>query len=132
MVFNSSTRARAVLSLLIVTPVAFAFKLYTGPASWWFNNYGAGVLYEVFWILVAFLFFPSKRSANAIPVYVFIITCILEFLQLWHPPFLQEFRSHFLGSALIGTTFVWCDFPHYFLGCFIGWEWLRFVLREKS
>ena len=35
-------------------------------------------------IPVAFLFFPSRKSSNVIPVYVFIITCILEFLQLWH------------------------------------------------
>ncbi|MBA7683417.1 hypothetical protein ES703_91781 [subsurface metagenome] len=116
---------------MIVIPVGFCFKLYSGPGSWWYNNYGAGVLYEIFCILLAFLFFPSKRPANVIPVYVFVTTCILEFLQLWHPPFLQEFRSHFLGSALIGTTFVWWDFPHYVLGCLIGWGWIKFLLRRE-
>lgn len=126
-----SIRIRTILSLMIVIPVGFGFKLYSGPGSWWYNNYGAGVLYEIFWILLAFLFFPSKRPANVIPVYVFVTTCILEFLQLWHPPFLQEFRSHFLGSALIGTTFVWWDFPHYVLGCLIGWGWIKFLLRRE-
>jgi len=117
----SSTQKGVILSLLVVTPLGFAFKFYFGPGNWWSNNYGAGLLYEIFWILIAFLFFPSKRSANAIPAYVFIITSILEFLQLWHPTFLEVIRSSFLGSALIGTTFVWWDFPHYVLGCLIGW-----------
>ena len=125
----SSNQTKVVLSLLIVTPLGFAFKFYSGPGHGWFNNYGAGLLYEIFWILLASLFFPSKHFANVIPVYVFAMTSILEFLQLWHPPFLEMIRSSFLGSALLGTTFVWWDFPHYILGCLIGWIWLRFVLR---
>lgn len=127
----SSIQTRVVLSLLVVTPLGFAFKFYPGPGNGWFNNYGAGVLYEVFWILLASLFFPSKRSANVIPVYVFVMTCILEFLQLWHPPFLEVIRSFFLGSALVGTTFVWWDFPHYVFGCLTGWIWLRFLFRRE-
>ena len=95
----SSIQTRVVLSLLVVTPLGFAFKFYPGPGNGWFNNYGAGVLYEVFWILLASLFFPSKRSANVIPVYVFVMTCILEFLQLWHPPFLEVIRSFFFWQC---------------------------------
>ena len=98
----SSTHTRAMLSLLVVTPLGFAFKFYPGPGNWWFNNYGAGVLYEIFWILLAFLLFPSKRSANVISVYVFLISYVLEFLQLWHPPFVEMIRSSSLGSGLMG------------------------------
>ncbi len=124
----SSTHTRVTLSLLIVTALGFAFKFYSGPGDGWFNNYGAGVLYEIFWILLGFLFFPVKRAANAIPIWVFAITCMLEFMQLWHPPILEMVRSSFVGSALIGTTFAWWDFPHYLLGCLIGWGWLRSLL----
>jgi hypothetical protein len=124
-------QTRVLFSLLIVTPLGFAFKFYPGPGNGWFNNYGAGVIYEIFWILLAFLFFPSRKSANVIPVCVFVVTCILEFLQLWHPPFLEVIRSFFLVRALIGTTFVWWDFPHYVLGCLVGWVWLRFLLRRE-
>ena len=127
----SSIQTRVVLSLLVVTPLGFAFKFYSGPGNGWFNDYGAGVVYEIFWILLASLFFPSKRSANVIPVYVLVLTCILEFLQLWHPPFLEVIRSFFLGSALIGTTFVWWDFPHYVFGCLTGWIWLRLLFRRE-
>ena len=129
---RSSTHKRVALSLLVVTPLGFAFKFYSGPGNCWLNNYGAGVLYEIFWILLTFLFFPSKRSANVIPIYVFTITSILEFLQLWHPPFLEIIRSSFLGSALIGTTFAWWDFPHYVLGCLLGWIWVRLLLHREN
>jgi hypothetical protein len=127
----SSIQKRVVLSLFIITPLGFAFKFYSGPGHGWFNNYGAGVFYEIFWILLAFLFYPSKHSANVIPIYVFVVTSILEFLQLWHPPVLELIRSSFLGRALIGTTFVWWDFPHYVLGCLLGWGWVRFLLRRE-
>lgn len=30
-----------------------------------------------------------------------------------------------LGRTLIGTTFSLWDFPHYVLGCVLGWLWLR-------
>ena len=127
----SSPHTRVMLSLLVVTPLGFAFKFYSGPGKWWFNDYGAGLLYEIFWILTAFLLFPSRLSANVIPLFVFVLTCILEFLQLWHPPFLETIRSSFVGSALVGTTFVWWDFPHYVVGCLIGWIWIRFLLSRE-
>jgi Protein of unknown function (DUF2809) len=112
-------------SLLIVIAMGFFFKYYTGSAHQWFNDYGAGVFYEIFWCLFAFLFFRSRVAVRQIPLWVFIITCILEFLQLWHPALLQEFRATLIGKWLIGTTFAWWDFLHYLLGCILGWLWLR-------
>jgi len=128
----SPLRIRAALLLLVVTPLGFAFKAYSGPGSGWFNYYGAGCLYEVFWILIAFLCFPSKRSVSRIPICVFLVTSILEFLQLWHPPFLEVIRSFYVGKALIGTTFVWWDFPHYVLGCVAGWLVIRRISQRAD
>ena len=118
-------RIRIILSLCLVVPLGFWFKLYDGPGAWWFNNYGAGVVYEIFWCLVMFLLWPKKRNVIRIAVAVFFLTCALEVLQLWHPGFLQGIRDTFLGAAMIGTTFTWWDFPHYALGCLIGWLWMR-------
>ncbi|CCQ63282.1 hypothetical protein CWATWH0401_1935 [Crocosphaera watsonii WH 0401] len=43
-------------------------------------------------------------------------------------------RSHILGKLLLGTTFSWWDFPHYIIGCLLGWLWLKFIdkLSYKS
>jgi len=117
------------VALFIVTPTGFLFKWYSGPAHRWFNNYGAGVMYEIFWCLLIFFFYPRKKAATKIAVGVLLVTSILETLQLWHPWFLQQVRSTFLGGALLGTTFVWWDFPHYVLGCVIGWLCMRVILK---
>jgi hypothetical protein len=55
---------------------------------------------------------------------VLAITCVLEFLQLWHPPFLQLIRNTFIGRTILGSYFTWSDFPYYFLGSGIGWFWM--------
>ena len=116
-------------ALFIVTPAGFLFKRYSGPGHDWFNNYGAGVMYEIFWCLLIFFFRPRKEAAAKIAVAVFLITCLLEILQLWQPAFLQRLRSTFLGSALLGTTFVWWDFPHYLLGCLIAFLLMRAISK---
>jgi hypothetical protein len=92
-VWESLIRKYILFALVVVTPAGFLCKFYSGPAQWWFNNYGAGLLYEVFWILVALLFASRKELANKIPFGVFIITCALEVLQGWNPWILEKIRS---------------------------------------
>ncbi len=126
-----SKRKWVFVALCIVTPAGFLSKSYSGAGYEWFNNYGGGVLYEIFWCLVVFFFAPKKRYATTIAVAVLLITCILETLQLWQPVFLQQARSSFLGKALLGTTFAWWDFPHYILGCLIGWLCMRAISKKS-
>ena len=70
----SSVRKYIFFTLLFVTPAGFLFKFYSGPGHGWFNAYGAGLLYEIFWILVFFFTFPGRKSADAIPLWVFLIS----------------------------------------------------------
>ena len=118
-----SRRWTLVLSLLVITALGFASKFYSGPRAWWFNNYLAGLLYEVFWCLIGIVFCPRAKP-HWIALWVFGITCFLEALQLWHPQFLELIRSTFIGAALIGTTFSWWDFFYYVIGSAIGWFWI--------
>jgi len=122
---HSTQTTYTVIFLLVVTAMGFLFKFYTGFAQEWFNNYVAAVFYEIFWCLLAFLFWRTRQAIAQIPLWASIVTCGLEFLQLWHPPLLEQIRSTFLGRTLLGSTFSWWDFPHYVLGCFLGWLWLR-------
>ena len=114
------------VSLLLVIPIGFFTKSYTGPASAWVQDHLGGLLYVVFWCLAARLVF---RKANPLIIAgtVLVATCCLEVLQLWHPPFLEIIRSTFLGRTLIGTTFSVPDFPYYVLGAVVAWVWLRFL-----
>jgi hypothetical protein len=115
-----------VLALLaVVTPLGFACKGYFGRVHDWFYLYGGGVLYEVFFCLLAFLFWYDRRYIARIAASVFVITSGLEFLQLWHPDFLNAARATLPGKMLLGTTFVWWDLPHYAIGCGLAYLIMR-------
>jgi hypothetical protein len=68
------------------------------------------------WCLALFFIWPGRKNIVRIPIIVFILTCVLEFLQLWNPGFLFRIRSTLLGMAILGTDFVWLQFPFYILG----------------
>ena len=121
--FFSRKRIWILISLLICVPIGFYSKFYRGPASLWVNNSLSGVFYEIFWCLLIF-FIADEAKPLMIAAFVLIITCILEFLQLWHPPFLELIRNTFIGRTVLGNFFIWSDFPYYFLGSGIGWLWM--------
>jgi hypothetical protein len=125
-------RKRILVSLLVITPLGFLFKLYAGPAQGWFNNYAAGVLYEIFWCLILLFFWPHRKFTAKIAMGVLVVTSLLEVLQLWHPWMLEQIRSTFLGRTLLGTTFSWWDFPHYVLGCALGGFWMLRILGPRA
>lgn len=129
--FFTSYRIFVFVSLLILTPLGFATKFYSGPFAGWVNDSLGGVFYEIFWILVVTFAWPRFVPLKA-AIGVFMVTDALEFLQLWHPAFLQKIRATFLGSALIGTTFVRDDFLYYFLGCVLGWWYVRYLRRRTK
>lgn len=125
-----NTRYQALLSLAIITPLGFLCKFYRGPGFIWFNDYGGGIFYELFWCFVFFLIWPRKNATLRICTGVFIGTTILEFLQLLSHPALEHIRSGFIGRTLIGSSFSLWDIPHYLVGCIIGLGWLRAISRQ--
>ncbi|MCK4652821.1 MAG: DUF2809 domain-containing protein [Candidatus Cloacimonetes bacterium] len=121
-------RIITLLSLLFITPLGFLCKFYSGVGAKWLNDSFGGLLYEIFWCLVVFLILPKFKPIN-IAIGVFIVTCVLEIMQLWHPPFLELTRSNFIGRTVIGTSFVWSDFIYYVLGSTLGWLWLASIRK---
>ena len=53
------------------------------------------------------------------------ITIILEFLQLWHPKFLEILRESYIGQAILGNSFNWIDIIFYFAGFGIAVMWIK-------
>ena len=121
-------RKWTILSLLIITPIGFATKFYTGPASAWVNNSLGGILYVVFWALLFFLVAP-RTDPWKIAASVFLATCIIETLQLWHPAFLEMIRRNFIGRTILGNSFSLRDMLHYCIG-FMTAGWLLGFLRN--
>lgn len=119
-------RKITLLLLLVITPLGFLSKLYNGTYANWVNNSFGGILYEIFWCLVIFFFLYNSKILKIV-FSVFLITSLLEFLQLWHPPFLQLIRSNFIGRTIIGTSFVPSDFVYYLIGSCLGWFILTWI-----
>ena len=118
-------------SLLFIVPIGFYSKFYKGPAHVWVNDSLGGAFYEIFWCLLIFLLL-NKITPWKIAVTVFSITCFLEFLQLYHPVFLELIRSNFIGRTIIGTSFAGNDFIYYIAGSLLGWIWLKLLKRKYT
>ncbi len=125
------SRKITIIFLLFIIPLGFYTKFYSGPAHVWVNNSLGGLLYEIFWCLVVFFIFP-KANPIKIALWVFSITCTLEFLQLWHPPFLEFLRGNFIGRTILGNSFNWGDFPYYFVGSLGGYFVLVLIKKINS
>jgi hypothetical protein len=114
--------------LVVVTPLGLMTKFYGGPVADWVSNYAGGFLYVLFWVFVCLVLVP-RVSPRVTALWVLAITCALEVLQLWHPPFLRTIRSTFAGRALIGTTFVWWDFIYYIVAAAVSPALARLAVR---
>ncbi len=123
-----SLRVKILISLAVVTVVGYALKFYRGPADEWINDLGpASIPYEMMLMLFVFFFVPEQKNIFPIAVGVCVVTCILEFLQLWKAPWLMVIRSTLPGRALLGNTFSWWDLPAYPVGCLVGYWYLRWI-----
>lgn len=126
----NKTRKFTLISLAIVTPLGFATKIYNGIFADWVSNSLGGVFYEIFWCLIL-LFIFIRLKPIVISILVFLITSLLEFLQLFSNHLLEIIRSNFIGRTIIGSCFVWNDFIYYFVGCAIGYFWIKMILKSK-
>lgn len=127
--YHNKGKLYTIISILIIVPIGFYSKFYSGVAKNWVNNSLGGVFYEIFWCLLFFLF-ANKKNPRLIALYVFICTCFLEILQLSKSSILQFIRTYYIGQVIIGTTFVWSDFIYYVLGVTLGLYLIKFIISK--
>ncbi len=122
-------RFKIILTLAVLVPLGLYSKVYQGPMVNWISNQLVGIWYVMAWCLgVAFCWPRFAAWKNALVV--FLVTCMLEVLQLseWYP--LEWARSFWAGRILLGTSFIWMDFVYYTVGALIaGWLLARWQLR---
>lgn len=118
------------LSLVILVPLGYWVRFY-GPIPERWNDALGSVVYEIVWILLV-LFIRPRWSPLWVAVGVCGLTCGLEVLQLWQPPFLQTWRATLPGRLVLGNTFTWSDFPAYGVGSGAGWLWGRSLLTKRA
>lgn len=119
-------RLAMLVSIVVIVPLGYVVRFSSELGSPWLHDALGSIAYEVFWILL-FVFFMPRKPILWIAVGVCFFTCVVEFLQLWQPPFLQMLRSTLPGRLVLGNSFTWLDFPAYFIGSFLGWLWVRLL-----
>lgn len=135
MSYSNLLRARIVslVLLFILSAVGFwMWRCYRGWGQYWVKDYVSGIVYVMVLSVAMFTVLPSRKNTVRIPLIVFMLTCILEFLQLYKPPILQAFRATLIGQALIGTTFVWLQFPFYIAGAISSYFLLKFLFSAQK
>ncbi len=76
-------RLRTAIAFAVVVPFGFWVRFYEGPWGFWISNWGGGIAYEIFFVLLVFWIVPRPQWAGRIAAAVCVATCALEFLQLW-------------------------------------------------
>ena len=114
--------------MAVSVPLGLATKRYPIEGAEWVRGSLGGALYVAFFCLAALVVWPRAR-AWAVALAVLAATCGVELLQLWHPPWLEAVRATVPGGLLLGSTFVWEDFPWYFVGAALGWGWIVALQR---
>jgi hypothetical protein len=120
-------RVSLVLLLFLVAVLGYWLR-FDAPIAAASRDGVGGAAYVIFFVVAIAIVKPASSAAR-IALLVLGVTCVLEFLQLWHPLWLEKIRRTFPGRALLGTTFDWTDFPPYFVGAWIGWMLVR--LQQK-
>ena len=117
------------VSIATVFLLAGFWLRFDAPISPYLRDASGGISYVLVFILACGAL-SQKASSGSISIGVLSVTCCLEFLQLWHPAWLEACRGTLAGRLLLGTTFEWADFPPYFTGAAFGWALLR-ALRKN-
>jgi len=103
------------------------------PLSSFLAKYGGDSL----WALMVFLGFgfAFRRSSTArIVLGAVCFAWSIEFLQLYHSPWIDEIRSSRLGHFVLGTSFNGPDLIAYMIGVALGaaaeWVYFRRLLKR--
>ncbi|MFP4220509.1 MAG: DUF2809 domain-containing protein [Phormidium sp.] len=125
------SRYRRYLAIAMVVSIALGIgsRVYTVPFAAWLQNPAGAIFYELFWMVLVAYIIP-ELAAGAIAIIIFVLTSLLELLQLYQHPILEAIRQTVVGRLLIGSSFDPWDFLHYCIGCMIGWVILRQLQRK--
>ena len=131
----SIQRSRAVYAALAVIVIGCGLLWRSGflPLSSFLSKYGGDSL----WALVVFLCFGFAFRRSSTGLIALVAVCFawsIEFLQLYHAPWIEAIRPTLFGRLVLGASFNSPDLLAYVLGIAIGAlsEWIYFRDRTHS
>lgn len=122
-------RCALLAGMVCIVPLGYFVRFSKGLNAPLFQDIGGSLAYQILLMFGAAFLFP-RLSLMKCAIGVFAFSCAVEFLQLWQAPFILEIRATWPGRVILGSTFVWADFPPYALGCMLGWMVIR-QLRQR-
>jgi hypothetical protein len=126
--FSRQFLIKCILLLLLIIAGILTKTLSSNDAGFIRDHLG-GIIYVVFWILFFSLVFPAA-SRTKLTVWVFLITCCIEFTQLIHTPALDFYRTKFIVQALFGNSFNVMDIIWYFVAAMGGGVLCAYIDRR--
>lgn len=126
----AKTNIIKIILLVLLIIVGVSTKFYHGVASEFVNNHLGGIIYVIFWILFFSTILPKQKPFK-ITLWVFMITCVIEFTQLYHPIYLEKLREYFVFRAFFGNSFNPFDILFYLVGALVGYFLLILIKRIK-
>lgn len=78
---------------------------------------------DALWAMMVFAglaFLKPQASTARLAILAFVISCAVEFSQLYQAPWLNAIRGTTLGHLALGSTFSWFDIVAYAAGVVIA------------
>jgi divalent metal cation (Fe/Co/Zn/Cd) transporter len=122
---------RTVLALVVLAGLGIFSRTPAGRLPWADKAFGDTLWAAMFYLLVILLL-PEVHTVVAVAMAVGI-TFSIEFLKLYHAPWIDSLRGNAIGGMILGHAFFWHDFLSYILGIVLGVLLDRiFILRRSA
>ena len=109
--------------------------LATRKKPLWFHpliaEFGGDILWATLFFFLFRIIFLTKQLW-IIAVYTYSFALAIELSQLYHAPWINEWRKTFAGKMILGSGFLWSDLRCYFVGVLIGWLLATFIEKSTS
>ena|SRR5688572_21745991 len=116
-----TSRNRLWLLVYVVAVIALGLASREFPSLFpaIFGKYPGDALWALM-VFVGLAFVRPGASTAHLSVLAFVISCAIEFSQLYQAPWLNEIRGTTIGHLVLGSTFSWSDIAAYAIGVLVG------------
>jgi len=112
-----SRLVQAVAAAAVITLGLISRSGHIGLSRFW-AKYSGDALWAIMVFLLVGLLFP-RRSSVLIGSIALAYSCVTEFSQLYHAPWIDSLRHNPLGHLVLGDTFSWGDMAAYLSGIIV-------------
>ncbi|MEM7655870.1 MAG: DUF2809 domain-containing protein [Bacteroidota bacterium] len=109
---------------LLTIPIGLGSRIYDAHLGF-YGTYAP----DTWWTVMFYLGFRAllvHRSRRVAAIATIALSFGIEFLQLYHAPWIEAIRATRLGGLILGFSFLWTDLVCYTVGLLLAWgadEW---------